>query len=135
MQFGPITLPPAVLKAAGIASIIAFTVYAWSFTINALPDQRHSFIYAGPNDPQSRESLPRNSVRIVQQSSPGQWRFLGTLKPLGQDTYDVQLADNILRPQTLLVVPIGYEAIWLLAREDDRTAIFNALKRFLEDLQ
>ena len=118
-----------------MAGVVAFAAYAWLFTINALPNQRHSLIYMGPNDPQSRESLPRNPVRIVQQSSPGQWRFLGTLKPLGQNTYDVQLADNIAWPHTLLVVPIGYEAIWLLARDEDRTEIFDSLKRFLTDLQ
>ena len=118
-----------------MVGVVAFAAYAWLFTINALPNQRYSLIYMGPNDPQSRESLPRNTVRIVQQSAPGQWRFLGTLKPLGQDTYDVQLADNIARPQTLLVVPIGYEAIWLLAGDEDRTAIFDSLKSLLTDLQ
>ncbi|NDA45786.1 MAG: hypothetical protein EBY21_00615 [Alphaproteobacteria bacterium] len=135
MQFGPVTLPPAVIRGAGLIGVIAFTTYMWLFTINALPNQRQSFIYAGPNDPLSRDSLPRNSVRIVQQSAPGQFRFLGTLKPLGQDAYDVQLADNIPRPQTLLIVPMGYEAIWLLAREEDRAAIFESMKSFLTDLQ
>jgi len=135
MQFGPITFPPAVVKGAGMAGVIAFGAYAWLFTINALPNQRPSLIYVGSNDPQSRETLPRNSVRIVQQTTPGQWRFLGTLKPLGQNTYDVLLAEDITRPQTLLIVPIGYEAIWLLARDEDRTVIFNSLKSFLTDLQ
>lgn len=118
-----------------MTGVIAFAAYAWLFTIDALPNQRHSLIYIGANELQSRESLPRNPIRIVQQSAPGQWRFLGTLKPLGQDAYDVQLADNGARPQTLLIVPMGYEAIWLLARDDDRAAIYDSLKSLLTDLQ
>ncbi len=135
MQFGPFVIPAALLRGAGMAIVIGCASYAWLFTIDALPSQRHSLIYTGATDPQNRDGLPRNAIRIVQAAGPGQWRYLGMLKPLGQDAFDVQLAENIARPQTILVVPMGYEAIWLLARDEDRAAIYDVFKSLLGDLQ